>query len=321
MSFSTQFAGIDYAQILIAQWKEIAFSRALHPFNDATEAGTAGLRAPAEVDFKELVVEEHQTRRLLNMVAFSSKIPLLESSLTRIKTFNQLCKEHHNLRFTNVEENLYLNMVNNAAAGGVAATGSARVASDWRLTIGKSQRQLDLESNVNLFLGEMEWLLTNAGTAHSGGASGSPVPMDTMAYSRDHFEEYNIVDIKLNGNSVGVFGDPTIEIYSVQQETKDNRDRGSKGWVAYKGTLMLLQDTIAQMQRAYTGATQDYTLQFYTDQGEEFKFTSGAADFIPAPKFHENDFHIPVSFQGRSPNTSTYVIINTSTKVMELKRV
>lgn len=321
MPFNTAFPGLDYSKILIPEYREIGYSRRLHPFADATEGGTIGLRQPAEVDFQDVIVAGHDKREHHNMVQFNSRIPMLESSIKRIQTINYLVQTgHHNQRFRSVED-IWINLVENTAAHGAAADGSSLVCSQWALTIEKENRLLDWMTETRLFLEEMEWLLGQTAAGDPGGASGSPIPMDAQAYSRDEFEEFNLVDITWNALSIGVHGNPSLKLATESPELRDNRNRTTKGWVNVEAEVMIMQDTAEMMKAMYTAGQKDLTMKWLTNQGETFQMTTGMASLIGSIKLHEGEYAIPARVRGRTPNTSTYVVFNQGTKTLELKRV
>jgi len=294
------FQGINDSNIRSQRFLSINYATAGFAFNHATEAGLIGLRKPAKLSIKSKGTKDYAGRSITDSYEVKVDADLLQTTFPYWLNIYKLSKAYHQLQLKNANGEYYP-FVNNGGTIGTP-TGSALVGLGWEFNLSDTERSLKLNWETMLFDTEYTWMMNNVGSGSTGGSSGTTGGLTAMAYDRSKYIRPGIIDILINGVSIGRFQKPKISIKSkVEGDRKDYRNRPIPQSVECKSEVTLLQSAAADIKGAIEAGNADYTIAFKTANDETIQFVTGANSINFEHMAGDTENHVKLTIEGSVP--------------------
>lgn len=298
------FSGVTYGNIRNPRILELRYATSGANFSHATESGVIGLRKPAKMSIKTKGVKDYAGRSLSNSYDVKVDAELLQTNLATTLNMYKLSKGLHQLRVKNANGEYY-SFIDNAGTIGTP-TGSALVGMSWEFSLSDTERSLKLSWETALFDTEYDWIAANASAAAAGGTGGTTGGLTALTYDRTKYIRPGIIDVLINGNSVGVFQKPKISIKSkVEGDRRDYRNRPIPQSVECKSEVTMLQSAAAEIRAAIQAGNNDYTIAFKTANDETIQFVTGANSLNFEQMAGDAENNVKLTFEGEIPYNIT----------------
>lgn len=318
MPFNTALPADAHSRYGISEVIKFEYCREGFEWDHATEGGDFGEHEPIRLEFGDSVIETGTKREFYNIAHVTAEIPLIENSVQRLKTVASLCLAPHNLRGYFADGRIF-HFFKNSAAAGLTPTGTAMVGATFEYTIDRETQKILYKAETDVYREELVYAGTIMGTATATGqVSGSAIPMDAMAYNRDHHFGGGIRDIQIADVSLGIWGDPSFKIYSMPHPKRDQRGRPVRQWIMFEGTMYGHADDATMYNASFTRAFKDEKFEIIMDDGRTVQCDANVLSIIPKYLAGDDEGWIEYRLRGRVPHNSACFTINTSSKLINL---
>ncbi len=223
----TAFQTYTPANVRIERLVKLRIALSAYEFASTTGAIDVGMRQPFKLTRKVIAEMEIAGRApvLLNEITLEGNC--LQTGLANVQNAYLLGREIN--AFCNVQaENAqgdYYNFIENTGAYG-SENGSRCLGLHWKFTITPKQRLLNLKFMAQMTQKEWEWLLTNMGSASTGGAgtTGGPLTSNAVAWNKVLVPGFVENATTVNSVVVGACRDTTFTLES-HSFSKDEHER------------------------------------------------------------------------------------------------
>lgn len=197
----------------------------------------------------------------------------------------------------------YFNFI--AEAGTIdTPTASQLMGGSWEWMIDDTRRTLNLNAMTYLTGPEASWLITNSGTAQTGGTGGTSNSLTQTSATTASFRRagFKVGGLSINGVVAGILekGGNSIRISSVSSGP-DERGRPINTAVATEAKFLLRQTALNDMLAVLTDREQEYTIIASTLAGETFKWTTGASSIDYNIVKQDDKSYIELSLKSEHP--------------------
>ena len=276
------YQGLNYRNFQVPRFAKVTGATAGFAFNHATEAFSAGLRAPGKLTKVDTGPTDAAGRPIMDKVGCTLTLPMLQTRFADILNIHKLVLSGPHQWLFQTAKGIYLAFVDNDAAGTFTTpVGSSMMGGNWAFNLTQASRTLDYTGSCNMANTEWDWMWTNSGSAAAGGSSGTTAGLVAHPYARGNYVRSGINTITINGAQVGVFNGASVSLATRSADDGDDwRGRPIPAFGVGSCKFKMLQNAANDILGNSTAEQNDYTIQFGTWNDEIIQFTTGAAGLI-----------------------------------------
>lgn len=296
---TTAFVGDKPSNIKLPRNQKILVAQEGFPFTDTVNAGVLGLREATTLDFKTITVSDRNNRKFTNYRSAQFKAALMQTDVASLKNYYILSKAFHQLQIVTKNGDKYPFITN--AGGQTTPDGSSLMSMRFKFTMDQKSRKVDADWFTTLTKAEYAWILANIGTLQAGtttvGETASGLTAANLVYDITKRGISNFVKVKVNGNHVGIFKDPKLEL-DFTGSGLDHRDRYINDTCNIKAEVTVRQSSVTELKAASENGEIEVPIQYETYSGETFLFDAGVLSITDEISLGDKENMVKLIFEG-----------------------
>lgn len=304
----SNFAGRTRASVQQARFVQILIATNGVPFTNASgQKGSVdlGMRKPGKITIKPESLTDVAGRPIPNMYLTTIELEGYQNRIVDWLNAYLLCNVEFSQVLIKDMSGKYWNFIAEAGTYTVP-TASQLLGGSYEVNMTQKDRFVKYTFTVLLTSDELQWLVTNNGSAQTGGAGTTTLPFVTGGYSRANHYRTGVGSISIGGHDVGIIDDSfSLVMKSKAQGKPDHRGRPLNNFSELDIKFGLKQTADAEMNAVLTTLEEtDCSIVFNFLSGETFTITSGAALGEGTRILGEDDRSIDFEIKGTFPNNS-----------------